>query len=205
VIGLTGAFGGGCTTVAWHLTQLAQPYLAVKLSDEVRAEWRQRGMGGKESRERLQKLGDELREKHGNHVLAERALRTALSRTPRPHRTALDGLRNLGEVRWLQGVLGENFALFAIYADPTLRWERVRAQYKSESQFQEDDQRDQGEDEEWGQLIARSGKKMSSNGLPQFSHGHGGPGFTFSFLPQNGHFRLSRSSCSNCSCRRMSL
>ena len=35
-----------------------------------------------------------------------------------PARIVLDGIRNLGEVRWLRRRLGERFALFAIYADP---------------------------------------------------------------------------------------
>lgn len=43
VIGLTGPFGSGCSTAAWILSQLDQPYTVVKLSDEIRAEWAARG------------------------------------------------------------------------------------------------------------------------------------------------------------------
>lgn len=156
VIGLTGAFGSGCTTAAWILSQIDDAYTTVKLSDQVRAEWTKRNSDTEPSRRALQALGDDLRAEEGLEVLAKRALDHARSQDPPPRRIALDGIRNLGELRWLQRELGENFSLFALYADPDTRFERYREYYGSDqAAFAADDQRDQGEDEDWGQQVRR--------------------------------------------------
>jgi deoxycytidylate deaminase len=154
VVGLTGAFGSGCTTAAWVMSNLSDPFEARTVSDELRKEWTARGHSGEPSRSELQVLGDELREASGLHVLVQRALEDALHAGAR--RIVLDGIRNLGEVRWLRRRLGERFALFAIYADPDERFSRLGKTYGADLQrFQDDDKRDQGEDENWGQQVRR--------------------------------------------------
>ena len=155
MIGLTGAFGSGCSTAAKYLAEFDEPYEVVKISDLLRATWAARGTGREPSRKDLQLLGDELRAPDNYHVLVEEALLKALRREPRPQRIAIDAIRNLGELRWLQRSLGENFALVAVYADKALRFERYRSIYDSIQQFEEDDQRDQGEEEAWGQQVGR--------------------------------------------------
>ena len=100
VVGLTGAFGSGCTSAAWVMSNLDDPFEARTVSDELRKEWKARGNEEEPSRAELQTLGDELRESSGLHVLVERALTDA--RQTGAQRIVLDGIRNLGEVRWLR-------------------------------------------------------------------------------------------------------
>ena len=155
VIGLTGAFGSGCTSAAGYLAGLDEPYLVVSLSSFLRELW-----GRQEStlamRRDLQDLGDEVRQEHGQHALVQQALEAALSRHEGAKRIAIDAIRNVGEVRWLQERYGERFTLFALYADKSVRYERYQDQYGSEDEFSRDDQRDRGETaEDWGQQIAR--------------------------------------------------
>jgi deoxycytidylate deaminase len=156
IVGLTGAFGSGCSTAAWILSQIDPPFVVARLSEEVRAEWRKAHDSQEPTRQDLQALGDELRSEEGLEVLARRALESAMAQKPRPARIALDGIRNLGEVRWLQRQLGESFSLFALYADSEKRFERYREHYKSDqAAFAADDQRDQGEEPDWGQQVRR--------------------------------------------------
>jgi deoxycytidylate deaminase len=155
VIGLTGAFGSGCTTAAKYLAELDEPYTPVRLSDLLRAKWKETQGDSKPTRKDLQRLGDESRAQDGSHALVMAGLAEALGQDPRPKKIALDALRNVGEVRWLQRELGENFALLAMYADAGERYRRYQAYYASLQEFEEDDQRDQAEEEDWGQQVGR--------------------------------------------------
>ena len=71
IIGLTGSFCGGKDSVADYLGE--KGFIHFSLSDMLREELRKRKK--KVTRENLQKIGKELREKHGDSVLAERALK----------------------------------------------------------------------------------------------------------------------------------
>jgi dephospho-CoA kinase len=158
VIGLTGAFGSGCSTAASYLRALQEPYVIVKASAWLRQEWDRRNpdVEGAPTREQLQDLGDELRSIAGPHAVVAAAMATVLDQTPLPQRIALDAIRNLGEVRWLQERFGDRFSLFALYADAGERYRRYSDIYRSEEDFLRDDQRDRGEtSEEFGQQVAR--------------------------------------------------
>lgn len=148
VIGLTGPFGSGCTTAAHMLAEAQPDYTKVKLSNVLRA------LGGDGPRSDLQDLGNKLRQAEGNEALVVRGLAEALAEDP-PQRIVIDGIRNLGEVRWLQHALGDRFALFAITADPTERYARTKDLFGTSEEFYEADRRDQGEEEDYGQQVNR--------------------------------------------------
>lgn len=148
VIGLTGPFGSGCTTAAHMLAEGEPAFTKLKLSGLLRE------LGGDGSRGDLQDLGNEIRQSEGNEALVVRGLASVLEDEP-PERVVIDGIRNLGEVRWLQHALGDRFALFAITADPTERYAREKARFSSLEEFYEADRRDQGEEEDYGQQVNR--------------------------------------------------
>ncbi|HVA20162.1 MAG TPA: hypothetical protein VMU55_08300 [Solirubrobacteraceae bacterium] len=148
VIGLTGPFGSGCTTAAHMLTEADPPFKRVKLSDVLRE------IGGDGSRGGLQDLGNRIRQSEGNEALVVRGIAGVLTDEPLK-RIVIDGIRNLGEVRWLQHALGDRFALFAITADPTERYARTKDLFETSEEFYEADRRDQGEEEDYGQQVNR--------------------------------------------------
>jgi dephospho-CoA kinase len=103
VIGLTGAFGSGCTTAALHLKH-HRHFNLIKLSEPIKEEWKRLNPTTTPTREDLQRLGDDLREQHGTGVLIERAFKEFKKNNPK-HETevwAVDGIRNLGEVEFLR-------------------------------------------------------------------------------------------------------
>ena len=71
IIGLTGSFCGGKDTVGDYLKE--KGFMHISLSDILREDLKAKKK--KVTRENLQKIGNELREKHGNSVLAERVLK----------------------------------------------------------------------------------------------------------------------------------
>lgn len=103
------------------------------------------------TRYELQDLGNQLRNEEGTQAVAVRALGTALKAHPEATHIALDGIRNLGEVRWLREVLGDQFALFAVsVAEAKTRFDRRREIAQTWPEFYELDRRDQGESIEYG-------------------------------------------------------
>ena len=151
VIGLTGPFGSGCSTAAHLLATGDLGFAKVKLSDVLRA-------GAKNespTRSELQDLGNALRQTEGNESLVVRGLGGVVADGVPPARVVVDGIRNLGEVRWLQTVLGDRFSLFAVVAEAERRFERRPDASQSLVEFEELDQRDQGESEDHGQQVSR--------------------------------------------------
>jgi deoxycytidylate deaminase len=151
VIGLTGPFGSGCTTAAQMLAKDEPAFTPLKLSDVLRSISSEPEL---DDRYALQNLGNRLRHEEGNAALVVRALGGLLKEHPDTERVVIDGIRNLGEVRWLQRALGDQFSLFAIIADTKLRFERQSGGLSSDV-FYELDQRDQGESEDYGQQVNR--------------------------------------------------
>jgi deoxycytidylate deaminase len=154
VIGLTGPFGSGCSTVANVLGHLTPPFTTRKLSDEVRAAWT-----GEEAAARhdLQALGDKLRSEHGGGYLASEAVHRLEEDHVTHKRVAIDGIRNTGEIKFLRDRFGDRFFLFAIFAPADVRWERVRDAYvkreQDEQDFLADDRRDANEETPHGQQV----------------------------------------------------
>ena len=151
VVGLTGAFGSGCTTAARFLRD-ELGFTAVKMSDMIR-----RHLGNPDaSRKELQRAGDELRDEHGPDYLIKLVMESVGDGDP-VRFLAIDGIRNLGEVRALRSSFGERFSLVAILASTEMRWLRISEDYRDHGldlpQFLEDDQRDQNEEIPEGQQV----------------------------------------------------
>ena len=116
IIGLTGTNGAGKTEVSEYLKSRGFEYHS--LSDEIREEIRRTGR--EITREVLIGVGNDLREKFGPGILAERIL----PKLERDHNYVIDSIRNPYEVEVLKR--RKDFILLAVDADQTTRFERSR-------------------------------------------------------------------------------
>jgi dCMP deaminase len=116
IIGLTGKNGSGKTAVSDYLQSRGFEYYS--LSDEIRNEVRRRGE--EITRNVLIKIGNELREKFGPGVLAERVM----SCLENDRNYVVDSIRNPHEVEALRH--RPDFTLLALEADETIRFDRSR-------------------------------------------------------------------------------
>ncbi|HIH17066.1 MAG TPA: AAA family ATPase [Candidatus Diapherotrites archaeon] len=115
LIGLTGRNCAGKGTVAEHLK--AKSFGYASLSDVIRDELKARGQS--ESRDAMIGLGNELREKFGPAVLAERIL----PRLKKDSNWVIDSIRNPAEVSALKAA--GNFHLLWIEAPTEVRFKRA--------------------------------------------------------------------------------
>jgi dCMP deaminase len=116
IIGLTGTNGAGKTAVSEYLVNRGFEHHS--LSDEIRDEIRRRGQ--EITREVLIEVGNELREKFGPGILAERIL----LKLEKDHNYVVDSIRNPYEVEVLKR--RKDFILLAVEADQAIRFERTR-------------------------------------------------------------------------------
>jgi deoxycytidylate deaminase len=155
VIGVTGPFGSGCTTIANALNHLERPFKLLKLSDVIRDAWEDKEK--EPVRSDLQALGDKLRLDHGTDYLVRKAVEDCEAEADSYGRVVIDAIRNTGEIDFLRDRFGDRFFLFAIYAPANVRWERVRDGYVSldmdEQDFLSDDRRDTNEETPHGQQV----------------------------------------------------
>jgi len=151
VIGLTGTIGAGKDIVKEFLISRFNSYY-VSLSSIIRTEAEEKKSNF--NRKTLQDLGDGLRKKYGNGILAKLAVEY-LQRDK--ELIIVDGIRNVAEVEFLRKTFGEKFILIGVDAPQKLRFERVGKRRttrdpKTWEEFVEMDKRDQGENEpEYGQ------------------------------------------------------
>ncbi len=116
IIGLTGTNGAGKTEVSEYLKSRGFEYHS--LSDEIREEIRRTGR--EITREVLIEVGNDLREKFGSGILADRIL----PKLEQNHNYVIDSIRNPSEVETLKR--RKDFILLAVDADQTVRFERSR-------------------------------------------------------------------------------
>jgi dCMP deaminase len=116
IIGLTGKNGSGKTAVSEYLQ--SRGFTPYSLSDEIRNEIGRRGR--EITRAALIEVGNELREKLGPGILAERILRNL----ERERNYVVDSIRNPYEVEVLRS--RSDFTLLAVEADERIRFERSR-------------------------------------------------------------------------------
>ena len=157
VIGLTGAFGSGCSTSAKELNERGG-FTIVQLSDVLRDLWNETNPGAVPSRRDLQKLGNEVRENKKDAGALARLAITKLDGDASPHnRLVIDGIRNIGEIEFLRSKFGYSFFLFGLSCPTSDRWERLKHRYKSNgqdvSEFAADDERDRDEEYVYGQQV----------------------------------------------------
>ena len=152
VMGLTGAFGSGCTTAAKHLRD-SRAFHLIKLSEFIRQEWREEGTP---TRADLQRLGDDLRRRKGPGILADLAI-GQIEKLDTKSYVVIDGIRNTSEVARLRDRFGYAFTLIGILSDNNARWGRISTAYTDQGlnqrHFLEDDDRDKDEEVEWGQQV----------------------------------------------------
>jgi dCMP deaminase len=116
IIGLTGKNASGKGEVSRFLQSRGFQYAS--LSDVLREDLRRRRLAP--TRGHLTRIGNELREKYGPAVLAERILR----RLAESQNTVVDSFRNPGEVQAFRR--RPDFALWAVVASPKTRFTRIR-------------------------------------------------------------------------------
>jgi dCMP deaminase len=115
LIGLTGRNAAGKGEVARYLQRKSFYYYS--LSDAIRDEIRSRGE--QPTRERLIIIGNELRQKHGAAVLAERIL----SKIEDDKHYIIDSIRNPAEVEAFREA--KHFKLIRVEAPPEVRFQRI--------------------------------------------------------------------------------
>jgi dCMP deaminase len=116
IIGLTGKNASGKGVVAEYLKERSFYYLS--LSDEIRGEIERRGQ--EITRDALIQVGNELREKHGVAVLAERII----SKIEDDKNYIIDSIRHPAEVDALRK--NGNFKLLNIDASKEVRFQRIK-------------------------------------------------------------------------------
>ncbi|HLD37254.1 MAG TPA: AAA family ATPase [Candidatus Nanoarchaeia archaeon] len=162
IIGLTGTKASGKGVVADILKERGFAYYS--LSDIVREEAVIRGLSNYTIAQ-LQDIGNELRENHGNGVLAKRVLeKIEKERDAGKQETknyVIDGIRNPGEIDELKKSGGHEFILVAVDAPQEARFKRLleRARGSDPEDWQgflEMERRDRGiEEENSGQQVGK--------------------------------------------------
>lgn len=154
VIGLVGPFASGCSTIAKKIHQIRNDYEILSLSDELRTLFKKEYPNQEPTREKLQDFGDEVRQKNKSNYLAT----LVCKKMKKGKNYVIDSIRNPEEIEFLRKKYAD-FYLFGIFSDREKRWERVRENYNlNEELFKNDDERDQGEEFDYGQRVTDSFK-----------------------------------------------
>ncbi len=142
VIGLTGTMGSGKEVVKDFIKKRYDCYY-VTLSDIIKGELEKRK--GTFNRTTLQDMGNEMRKKYGNHILAMLAV-SYLGKDKQA--IVIDGIRNTAEIEFLKKKYGGDFKLLAVDAPREMRFQRVVERGKDDpsawEEFVKADDRDQG-------------------------------------------------------------
>lgn len=171
VVGLTGAFGSGCSTAA-RFIQSKRNFQVVPLSGQLKARWVELHGDEPPKRYDLQLLGDQLRKQHDPGILVDMAMPEEVmkpafegllekgqdAQPEVPSLLVVDGIRNVGEVDRLRNLFGYQFTLIALVASQECRWNRVgvtdyEAHGLTKADFLADDARDRNEEVDWGQQV----------------------------------------------------
>jgi deoxycytidylate deaminase len=153
VLGLTGSFGSGCTSLAKALHEMG--FTVYSLSDIIKKEWENRNPGKQAEkdakRSELQDIGNKLRETtKKNDYLAIETIKEAEKKTEDSKRLVFDSIRHTAEIKALLHRYPD-FILIAVDAPVDDRWKRVKSKYYSrklnENDFITDDKRDKNEAE----------------------------------------------------------
>lgn len=151
-IGLTGSFGSGCTHLA---KQFIEPlgYKYYSLSDILKDLYRET-TGLEPNREVLQDFGNELRKRDGPDYLGK-LLFEKICQDGKHTKIIIDSIRNPHEVNYLRRSLPD-FYLIGVFASRDTRLNRSKdnPRYQDDPRiFDKDDERDKGEDFEYGQRV----------------------------------------------------
>ncbi len=153
IIGLTGSLGAGKGVVSEFLKEKGFVYLS--LSDELREIAKE--MKIELTRENLQNLGNQLREKYGSGFLSERIFNKIINQEYK--KAIVDGIRNPAEIEVLKKL--KNFFLVSVDAPQEIRFKRMternrESDPKTFEEFVKIDNRDKGIGElETGQAVGK--------------------------------------------------
>lgn len=171
IIGLTGKNGSGKTAVSEYL--ISRGFAYHSLSDAIREEILKRGL--QITREVLIDVGNELREKFGPGILAERILPSLES----GQNYVIDSIRNPQEVDVLRS--RNDFTLLALEAEQETRFERNRRRGRENaaqtlSQFVEEEARELDSDNPARQQLNATRQKadliVTNDGTLEELHRH---------------------------------
>ena len=157
VIGFTGPFGSGCTTVS-KILEARRGYKTFVLSSIISERWQQDYPQRVPRREDLQGLGNEIREKSGNPgALAEIAIAKLEQEAKEWDSIVIDGIRNIGEIEVLRDRFGVRFYLLAMECPTSERWRRLQSIYVKSGltieDFLRDNERDRLQEYAHGQQV----------------------------------------------------
>lgn len=119
IIGLTSFLGAGKTTIGDYLVK--KGFVFYSLSDVIRDEIKSREL--EITREKLQDVGNELRKKFGNSVLADKILEKIEKEPDKNY--VIDSIRNPAEIQALRK--RKDFSLVFVDAPIELRFKRIKA------------------------------------------------------------------------------
>lgn len=184
VIGLVGPVGSGVTTTATILKEILTEkfgYAAgstYKVSDVIKSsagligETYDESLQGTARINRLQTIGNKLREKFGGEYLAEKIIEQIgvdrfrrdgyrkqssdgqpLIPKPRRHFHIVDSIKHPEEVQVLRDVYGDSFWLFGVFAPQKVRKDRLISEQAKEASLEEIFARDEAEEQEFGQKV----------------------------------------------------
>lgn len=154
VVGLVGPFGSGCSYVAKKIVE-NYGYEYLSLSDILREEYKKENPKKRKiERKDLQDFGDKIRKTRGADYLAK-IICERVNQDPTKN-YVVDSIRNPEEINCLRKSFAE-FFLFGVFAEPDLRWNRVKEKYDEDRRaFDQDDKRDSNERVEYGQRVTDS-------------------------------------------------
>ena len=159
VIGLTGPFGSGCSTMRQILASDEFGFKGFTISTHIRKELKDSGeiidKGDPGWRRILQDHGDKKREEDSAYWIKKVVNEIDNNGINDKDEIVIDGFRNILEVQEIRKIY-PNFFLVAVCAEREKRWSRVQNDYKgNQSEFEDDDRRDQNEDLKWGQSVQK--------------------------------------------------
>lgn len=151
IIGLTGSFGSGCTTIARRFIE-PQGFNYISLSQILKDSFKEEFKREHSQRRELQLYGNKIREEKGSDYLA-RCTYSYIEKTSDVN-WVVDGFKNPAEVEYFRNKHSD-FYLIGVFADFNTRWERVRNKYHNESQaiFRVDDEIDSNDELVHGQRV----------------------------------------------------
>lgn len=154
IIGLVGPFGSGCSYVAKKIVANHE-YKLLSLSDVLKEEFHKIHPNKKTpTRKELQDFGNELRKNNGSNYLACKVCEKINQDSNSNY--VVDSIRNPEEIDYFRKNYA-GFFLFGIFAEPDLRWKRVKSKYNDDRRsFDEDDKRDSNDGLDFGQRVTDS-------------------------------------------------
>ncbi len=130
IVGITGFLACGKGTISEYLKE--KGFKIYSCSDIIREECKKQKL--EITRENLQMLGNQLREKHGSNILAKRLVeKISLEETKGNHIFVVESIRTPLEIEEFKKL--NDFALVFIDADPKIRYERAKARLREKEKI----------------------------------------------------------------------